>query len=912
MLRRLALVPLATLGLATALLVSGAGAAPPSVLRIQPTGVEPNGALLNLAMTDDGSCIVGETTSTNDVATDDNGPGTDVFLFDNETLTWTRITNGSSASSSPSISDDCRYIAYWTASGPRVNVFDRTTSSTSIVASGSVFDPIISGNGEFIVYATGTQIVRVNRDGSSPQTVTLDSTGAPSDPFSHSTNAAVSDDGTRIVFQSTAALVPGDTNGKHDIYLRDVTAGTTQLVSVTSSGGPLAGTGFSGSLIPDISGNGRFVVFESDDPEYAGGAIAAMLRDLQTSTNHVVAGNEGLLDVNDDGTVAVVTSASGDAADTDVESDVYLVNPLTSAVQWASQPAGGGLGTGGPFNPFHGSPLVSDGGDVVAFTSTRTNLVAGDGNGEEDGFVVVLGGGSTPPTPPPPAATPSAVAAAPFIDLVLTKTASRPAVGDTFAPGEAIVYTVVVKNVGTADAADVHAVDFLEPEATPDGNPSGTPDPGVDVEILSGDCDATHNPTGPEVAIRCLLGTIAANGGSATVTYAVTVERTSAGATLTNRAETRPGIDFAGGDADPSNNAAPPVVVVVDDGARECEPETSCGAGPGDETFECRDARCFADAGDDELVCAESAVCTGETGDDRYVCTGEETVCSGGAGDDGGTCRAGARCTEDAGDDRLTCLGEATFCNAGNGVNVVDCRRDADCVDGRRGSELECRDATIRAGRGDHEAEGRSCEWTFRDGDNVLDGSGTNRVELEGAGSFRWVGTGRVFIDAINGERNVVTCERQRGSEVHIDRRDIVRGCEKVLGADVNGNLRVTRTAEREQELLAWVVNFGPATATAVRLRLAVTIREASLLRHRLLADGVRCSVDESSARDADRIVVTCTIPSLPPGKQKTIVLRTTTNRGGAQLFATVDSRAAEPDHRPGNNDKLVSGFSPD
>ncbi len=79
MLRRLALVPLATLGLATALLVSGAGAAPPSVLRIQPTGVEPNGALLNLAMTDDGSCIVGETTYTNDVATDDNGPGTDVF-----------------------------------------------------------------------------------------------------------------------------------------------------------------------------------------------------------------------------------------------------------------------------------------------------------------------------------------------------------------------------------------------------------------------------------------------------------------------------------------------------------------------------------------------------------------------------------------------------------------------------------------------------------------------------------------------------------------------------------------------------------------------------------------------------------------------------------------------------------------
>ena len=47
---------------------------------------------------------------------------------------------------------------------------------------------------------------------------------------------AISDDGRYVVFESDAGnLVPGDVNGHTDVFLRDTMAGTTSLLSVSSS-----------------------------------------------------------------------------------------------------------------------------------------------------------------------------------------------------------------------------------------------------------------------------------------------------------------------------------------------------------------------------------------------------------------------------------------------------------------------------------------------------------------------------------------------------------------------------------------------------------------------------------------------------------------------------------------------------
>jgi Tol biopolymer transport system component len=72
-----------------------------------------------------------------------------------------------------------------------------------------------------------------------------------------SASPAISDDGTRVAFSTRAALDPADTDGgAADVYVRDVLAGTTTLAT------PSTTTGLGGF---DLSGDGRFVVFATED-----------------------------------------------------------------------------------------------------------------------------------------------------------------------------------------------------------------------------------------------------------------------------------------------------------------------------------------------------------------------------------------------------------------------------------------------------------------------------------------------------------------------------------------------------------------------------------------------------------------------------------------------------------------------
>jgi Ca2+-binding RTX toxin-like protein len=64
-----------------------------------------------------------------------------------------------------------------------------------------------------------------------------------------------------VAFSSRAFnLVPGDTNFRFDIFVRDTLTNTTTRVSVDSAGNP----GNSSSSNPSISADGRFVAFASD------------------------------------------------------------------------------------------------------------------------------------------------------------------------------------------------------------------------------------------------------------------------------------------------------------------------------------------------------------------------------------------------------------------------------------------------------------------------------------------------------------------------------------------------------------------------------------------------------------------------------------------------------------------------
>ena len=82
--------------------------------------------------------------------------------------------------------------------------------------------------------------------------------------------AAVSADGRFVAFVSAAAnLVPGDTNGVSDVFVRDLRTNTTERVSVSTSAAQ--GDDASSALALAISPSGRYVTFTSDATNLAPG-----------------------------------------------------------------------------------------------------------------------------------------------------------------------------------------------------------------------------------------------------------------------------------------------------------------------------------------------------------------------------------------------------------------------------------------------------------------------------------------------------------------------------------------------------------------------------------------------------------------------------------------------------------------
>src|SRR5208282_6674602 len=87
--------------------------------------------------------------------------------------------------------------------------------------------------------------------------VSLDGTGAGN---GDSIPAGISTNGQFALFESAANnLVAGDTNGVNDVFVRDLVASVTTLVSVSTNGGAANGVSRSSVMTPD----GRYVAFVS-------------------------------------------------------------------------------------------------------------------------------------------------------------------------------------------------------------------------------------------------------------------------------------------------------------------------------------------------------------------------------------------------------------------------------------------------------------------------------------------------------------------------------------------------------------------------------------------------------------------------------------------------------------------------
>jgi Tol biopolymer transport system component len=211
---------------------------------------------------------------------------------------------------------------------------------------------------------------------------------------------SISADGRFVVFQSTAAnLDPADTDSSSDIFVRDTQTNATALVSRAS--GPSGANGNGESMAPDISADGRYVVFQSTganlDPADVDSTIDVFVRDLQASTTRLVSRATGESGVNSDGASGAPTiSADGryvvfesvatnlNLADTDPVSDVFVRDlPANTTTLVSRAPGADGVkGDAGST-----SPDISANGRYVAFSSLSTNLHADDTDGLADIFV---------------------------------------------------------------------------------------------------------------------------------------------------------------------------------------------------------------------------------------------------------------------------------------------------------------------------------------------------------------------------------------------------------------------------------------------------------------------------------------------------------------------------------------------
>jgi Tol biopolymer transport system component len=239
---------------------------------------------------------------------------------------------------------------------PGVN--QKTRVATQSYSSGPSFDNLaISADGKFVAFKTGSALVPEDTNGindiyvydrllgqSSRASVAWDGAQSPGG----ADVASISADGRYVVFVSASTnLVPNDTNGFADIFVRDRQSNTTTRASIASDGTQANAS----STRPAISATGRYVVFES------------------TASNLVPDDTAGWTDI---------FVHDRDADGNGIFDEPGAVSTTRVSVTYTGAQA---LYGGSSY------AAISGDGSCVTFVSAATNLVENDTNGVIDVFV---------------------------------------------------------------------------------------------------------------------------------------------------------------------------------------------------------------------------------------------------------------------------------------------------------------------------------------------------------------------------------------------------------------------------------------------------------------------------------------------------------------------------------------------
>ena len=271
-------------------------------------------------------------------------------------------------------------------------------SAASVEPDADVIGPDLSDDGRYLAFASGATNLVPNdsagfrdifrRDQLTGAVTRLSVTtllGIDFPANGASRNPSISGNGAATAFVSDATnLVPADTNGASDIFVREPGARTTARVSV--SGGAVQANGASSE--PAISANGRYVAFESTatnlDPNCAGALTSIYVRDRSTGSTSCFAPFIG----------GFRTQISGSAPSISADGRYVALRTTPGGVTPCGVPGwivvwdrtAGTFDCVAPGNQAD----ISGSGASVAFTSSDPTLAAPCTNGIDQIFVATL------------------------------------------------------------------------------------------------------------------------------------------------------------------------------------------------------------------------------------------------------------------------------------------------------------------------------------------------------------------------------------------------------------------------------------------------------------------------------------------------------------------------------------------
>jgi hypothetical protein len=214
---------------------------------------------------------------------------------------------------------------------------------------------------------------------------------------------SISDNGRFVVFTSEASnLVPGDTNGRTDVFLADRTTGRIRNITKDANGDSVGGV---------ISGDGSTIAFYSEASNLTGDTdngqfdVFTFRRSTNTFTNLTAGGDEfsGFPSISDNGSVVAFQSYASNLAPGDEDgglADIFrasgsTVTQVTAAGDFFAQPVASGDGATigfqayGAFGGTGEAPRVVTVG-AVAGTPSDQGSYAGEVSLSDDGSVAAF------------------------------------------------------------------------------------------------------------------------------------------------------------------------------------------------------------------------------------------------------------------------------------------------------------------------------------------------------------------------------------------------------------------------------------------------------------------------------------------------------------------------------------------